>query len=418
MAFKNYNLIDGMFGSPWCGLDNFKFLFLDKAGLLSGAYPSGHLFVANKIGIGVAGVKADDILTRKIAAAALANALDVDILAKIIYGAKFTVLTSTNGKTILTEYYDVYKAYGVVNAVGATRASAGTKLSKDVAEIGGVAFDIGTSNVKKYIGYRVNAYYDAPDTKAERATLVFVEPANNDTIEIMGDNIANYDDKIGRLYYYKNLDGTRKSSIDFNINSDNIIYNNVRSTTINKAKVESADRIFAIDNDRNGQYDVIFIEYDMIVMVKSTDAANDMIYSNYTLYDADGNSVGTALDIEDDGMLKVTNLVDRYGNDIDLSALSFGTILNVPRSDIDKTGAVTTTITVTNQTVTGTISEIASISGFKITIIDATEKDMRIYAGTRADVVPRSVYGESGQGTMMMMYLSDASPKEIFIVKK
>lgn len=34
MAFKKFNLYDGMFGSPWCGLENFKFLFLDKAGLL------------------------------------------------------------------------------------------------------------------------------------------------------------------------------------------------------------------------------------------------------------------------------------------------------------------------------------------------------------------------------------------------
>ena len=34
MAFKNFNLIDGMFRSPWCGLDNFKFLFLDRAALL------------------------------------------------------------------------------------------------------------------------------------------------------------------------------------------------------------------------------------------------------------------------------------------------------------------------------------------------------------------------------------------------
>ncbi|MDD4688162.1 MAG: ABC transporter permease subunit [Eubacteriales bacterium] len=34
MAFKKFNLYDGMFGSPFCGLDNFKFLFLDRASLL------------------------------------------------------------------------------------------------------------------------------------------------------------------------------------------------------------------------------------------------------------------------------------------------------------------------------------------------------------------------------------------------
>ncbi len=34
MAFKNYDLYGGMFGSPWCGLENFRFLFLDKADIL------------------------------------------------------------------------------------------------------------------------------------------------------------------------------------------------------------------------------------------------------------------------------------------------------------------------------------------------------------------------------------------------
>jgi len=30
MAFKNFNYVDGVFGSPWVGFDNFKFLFASK----------------------------------------------------------------------------------------------------------------------------------------------------------------------------------------------------------------------------------------------------------------------------------------------------------------------------------------------------------------------------------------------------
>lgn len=30
LAFKKYNMMDGIFGSPWCGLDNFKFLIASK----------------------------------------------------------------------------------------------------------------------------------------------------------------------------------------------------------------------------------------------------------------------------------------------------------------------------------------------------------------------------------------------------
>ena len=29
VAFKNYNVVDGIFGSPWTGFDNFTYLFQD-----------------------------------------------------------------------------------------------------------------------------------------------------------------------------------------------------------------------------------------------------------------------------------------------------------------------------------------------------------------------------------------------------
>jgi len=34
LAFKNYNFTQGIFGSPWAGLDNFKFFFISGTGLL------------------------------------------------------------------------------------------------------------------------------------------------------------------------------------------------------------------------------------------------------------------------------------------------------------------------------------------------------------------------------------------------
>lgn len=35
LAFKSYNFADGIFGSPWVGLDNFKFIFSNKNALLA-----------------------------------------------------------------------------------------------------------------------------------------------------------------------------------------------------------------------------------------------------------------------------------------------------------------------------------------------------------------------------------------------
>ncbi len=54
LAFKNYNFQDGIFGSPWCGLDNFKSFFeTDMAGRLIGNtlyYSITTLLVVNLFG--------------------------------------------------------------------------------------------------------------------------------------------------------------------------------------------------------------------------------------------------------------------------------------------------------------------------------------------------------------------------------
>ena len=34
LAFKSYDFSKGVFGSPWCGFDNFKFLFKTKDALI------------------------------------------------------------------------------------------------------------------------------------------------------------------------------------------------------------------------------------------------------------------------------------------------------------------------------------------------------------------------------------------------
>ena len=74
-------------------------------------------------------------------------------------GAKEGTFDTENGKitgqigsdgsmTVGGTSYDSLSS--AANAVGATRATAGTKLNKNVAEIGGVAFEGGTSNVQNF----------------------------------------------------------------------------------------------------------------------------------------------------------------------------------------------------------------------------------------------------------------------------
>jgi hypothetical protein len=313
-----------------------------------GVYPTGYLLSARRSGILVDGISGEENLTRGTVAEILANAVDVAIKQKLVYGTTMLVFSTDENRTILSEYHNIYKIYGAITAVGLTRIDDGVRLKDGKVEIlddgKRVVFNQGSTNAGAYVGYSAYAYYKQVDASdRDGNTLKYIDPVRNDVYVIENEYISSYSTSDGRLYYYTNLEAARTTHIQLSTN--NIIFNKVKADDYSKADIENADRIIAIDNNADGIIDVTFVENEEVVMVKSISTQDELIYDNYR--------AGGIYDISNDGTHKITQIVDIYGNAVDTSSISYGTVLNVLQSK-DKS---VTTMVVTNQTVSGTVSE-------------------------------------------------------------
>lgn len=54
VAFKNYNVVDGIFGSPWAGLSNFTYLFNDAWTITRNTLLYNLAFIVINLVLGVA----------------------------------------------------------------------------------------------------------------------------------------------------------------------------------------------------------------------------------------------------------------------------------------------------------------------------------------------------------------------------
>lgn len=313
-----------------------------------GGYPVGYMKAAREQGLSLGDVSGSQELTRNNVATLLVSSLDVSLLKRYVYGKGSVYYSKTDNVTLLSEYFNIYKSLEVINAVGPTRINEGVRLMEGIADIGGVTFNVGSTNAIDYIGYKVYAYFKE-DKNAARNTLLYVDPVKNTVYDLNSDEISTYDPVSGRLNYYTDVDKGKKSYITIKT-TDNIIYNNVRTKNFTKADFETADRIKAIDNNNDGNFEAVFIENEEVFMVKSINTSDHKVFDNY--------KAGGVLDIESDGMTKIVSVVDRYGNEVDVNSITFGSVLNVVRSKPDASGAMTTTIVVTNLKMSGTVSEI------------------------------------------------------------
>ena len=232
-----------------------------------GGYPIGYMMTARELGLLINNVSGNDTMTRGSVASFIINAIEVPLLKRYTYGSSASFYSKADNVTILTEYFDIYKINAVINAVGPTRINAGVKLMETVADLNGVTFNVGATNAKDYIGYNVYAYYKE-DRNATRSTLLFVEPAKNTVYDLKDDEISSYDPETERLSYFTNIEQGKKSYITIRL-TDNIIYNNVRTKDFTREDFETADRIRAIDNNNDGNFEAVFIETKKYLWLKA-----------------------------------------------------------------------------------------------------------------------------------------------------
>ncbi|KQB77766.1 sugar ABC transporter permease (plasmid) [Clostridium butyricum] len=166
LAFKNYNFRDGIFGSPWVGLDNFKYFFI-----------SGQAWIVtrNTILYNVAFITVNTILQMGLA-----------ILISEIGGKYFKKLTQT---AMFLPYFISWVVVGII-AYNMLNLENGT-INSMIAKIGGEKFNFyGSTFVWPFIMIFVSAWKNVGyGTVLYLAAIMGIDTETYEAAKIDGANI-------------------------------------------------------------------------------------------------------------------------------------------------------------------------------------------------------------------------------------
>ncbi len=240
----------------------------------SGGYPDGYNKYALEKGLlKNVPITGDDYITRGEAAQLIYNAFDVKvILVKNTIGS-ITDYT-TDDTTMLSKYMKIYKSNGVIKANSYTSVSSGTVNSKGKVELNGEMLSIGNTDADEYLGCNVTAYVkDDEDLKYIAAVI----PKKNDIQKIAAEDFVSYKDNF--ITYETENGKTKKYRVT---DTPDVIFNGEYKENPLDIYFEITDgKITLIDNDTDGKYDVIKIEYGISYLSDSIGEQGLVIHDLY-----------------------------------------------------------------------------------------------------------------------------------------
>jgi|GEM_PF-2748472 len=293
----------------------------------------------------------------------LDTAIEAPILEAKSYGERVHYV-SHEDSTILTEYLDIYTVEGIFEAAGSTRINYGDKLKSDKVEINGLILSATDNNFEDLLGYDVKAYYKK-DASEDINLLLYVEEnkSHNDVFTIEGDYIEYFE--LGKIYYRKN-----DNDLDYvHINSSiDVVINNEKVYKFTSDDIINADKIILIDNNSDGNYDVMRITIEEIMVVSGVYIQENKVYGKYNTGNEDNNML--VLDSKDREIV----VMDKAGNPADINSIVAGSVLTVVRNqDSSKIKVI-----VSNDIIEGVIDEINVSSDLKDKIITMEGKEYRV----------------------------------------
>lgn len=263
--------------------------------------------------------------------------LSYDNALKLIYnlstmdGAYELVGIGSNGKrlkynknrNLLSKYRDIYEVRGVITENRYTSMYEEGSLSGNDLRIEDEIFraDVDYSD---FFGTYVNAFVYISDREDE-GSILYMEKnaAKNKELSVAAEDLIEWNRTKTQLSYY--ADGRRKRA---SINKTAaFLYNDVVCTEFsNVALLPEDGSVDLIDNDGDGQYDVVKITANEYVAVESVSVANGNIYSKYS-YDGALNSLSLETDDKD-----VYVEISKNGQNASLKDIKEWDILTVRKS--------------------------------------------------------------------------------------
>ena len=311
-----------------------------------GGYPGGYLSMASELGL-LEGMPQGTQVTNSHMTVLLYNALDVKMTEMDISGAGVTV--TTNGKTILEQYKNIYEDEGVIESIYGMTAFGEPVSQRSETVIGGTRYTSDDyEKLKENFGRRVHFYYRVNEDEGINE-LIYIEPYyEDDVLTILSDDIEGYDSD-GNLVNYRNGSKNERARLS----SDFIVIRNgavVDKDVSNALNVENGE-LRLLDSNGDGVYDICCAEDVQTVIVNSVDAVNRTL----TFKQVSGSEAVKNGHIEfPEGVTNLT-VYSAVGTVVDFSAITADTVLDIAAASDNSTAVVY----INNETVEGTVESIS-----------------------------------------------------------
>ena len=274
----------------------------------NGGYPLGYMYAASECDLfkGVKSTNGTDALTVSQLIPIVYNALEATPLIQIDFSSKGITYKKTKDETLLSLYFDIYKAKGIVTGNEHTSLLGKKKAGLDRVYIDSYEYIDVEGKADGYLGYKVEFYYRDTDDDDE---LVWLKPDSNcKIVKIASSDIV---EEKTTAYSIGYEDGSRDRILQLK-DDVSVIYNGVEYSGFTADLFRNADGSFvAISWDSTSDYDVLIVNDYKYYIVESVNVADN------TVRDKFDRILECTIDDEPDDVI----IEDVEGNDVELADL-------------------------------------------------------------------------------------------------
>ncbi|MBO7247930.1 MAG: S-layer homology domain-containing protein, partial [Bacteroidaceae bacterium] len=241
-----------------------------------GGYPYGFMQQASQLDLGLGlEMKEDSNFTIYDFSLFLSNAIDID--ACVVTGSTVdkkgeSYRVYRESGSILEIYRELYRVEGVLSGNGVSFLyDEAVGVSRDRIMIGNETYIYETY---ENLGMNVNAFYKLGKDGIKE--IVYLQPEENSSVTFTEEDGFEIRGEYG--YYYDEKGKERKVKIDSKIAT---LYNGVADKSMDLANISFTDGyVELIDNDDDGDYDVISVKEYSYMIINKIDLVNGYIYSS------------------------------------------------------------------------------------------------------------------------------------------
>lgn len=320
-----------------------------------GGYPNGYLVVAGQNGMLKNGVSAgaDQKASRGTAAMLAFNSLTINLMEKTGYGSNETY--EVVDKTLLKDKLEVEKIYGQVTANSHSTLNGSSSLKDGEVMIkAGNETDLyytGNTDAEDFLARNVIAYVKTDNNDDKNLVLVRLDSSKTTELKVEVkdlEKIEGADEANKTLFYWKNENDKKPTEVT--VSKDvKVFYNGLMSTMAPKDLLNlQSGHVELVDVNRDDEFDYIFVtEYRNLVV-------DEVSTVSYKINDK-FNLLTLTLDPNDKN---ISFKIIKDGKEIKLEDIKEWDILSVAMDKANVSEASKFTVYVSNETVTGKISEI------------------------------------------------------------